>query len=77
MLEGRCCTSYWHGGLADLGFVIDDHLDDSIEDVLGGTDSGINRESLWKKIVDELLLIVNAAPNAPYAERVNDIATPE
>jgi hypothetical protein len=52
--------------LADLGFVIDDHLDDSIEDVLGGANSGINRESLWKKIVDELLLIAKAAPNAPY-----------
>ncbi len=52
--------------LEDLGFVIDDHLDDSIEDVLGGTDSGISRESLWKKIVDELLFIVNAVPNAPY-----------
>ncbi len=51
--------------LEDLGFVIDDHLDDSIEEVLNGMESGINRELLWKKIVDELLLVAQAAPRHP------------
>lgn len=52
--------------LEELGFVIDDELDSSISDVLNGADAGIDRETLWKKIVDELLRVVKTLPNSPY-----------
>lgn len=52
--------------LEELGFVIDDELDSSIFDVLNGAAEGIDKERLWKKIVDELLRVVKTLPNLPY-----------
>lgn len=52
--------------LVELGFVIDDELDSSISDVLNGAAEGIDKERLWKKIVDELLRVVKTLPNLPY-----------
>ena len=52
--------------LEDLGFVIDDYIDDSIQDVLAGNDSGLNRESLWKRVVDELIAFVQTCEGTPY-----------
>lgn len=54
--------------LEDLGFVIDDDLDDSIQDILGGNESGLNRESLWKRVVDEVVVVVNSYGGIPYGK---------
>jgi hypothetical protein len=55
--------------LEDLGFVIDDHLDDSIEDVLSGSDSGLDRDRLWRGIVDELISRIQSSRGTPYGKK--------
>lgn len=54
--------------LEDLGFVIDDDLDSSIEDVLSGNESGLDRESLWRRVVDELVDFVQSSVGTPYGK---------
>lgn len=54
--------------LEDLGFVIDDDLDDSIQDILSGNESGLDRESLWRRVVDELVGLVQSAAGTPYGK---------
>lgn len=54
--------------LEDLGFVIDDDLDDSIQDVLSGNESGLDRESLWRRVVDEIVGLVQSAAGTPYGK---------
>lgn len=54
--------------LEDLGFVIDDDLDDSIQDVLLGNESGFDRESLWRRVVDEVLGLVQSSAGSPYGK---------
>ena len=46
--------------LEDLGFVIDDYLEGSIQDVLGGNESSVNRKNLGRKVVDAVLEVVNS-----------------
>lgn len=52
--------------LTDLGFVIDEHLEQSVEAVLGAAAAGLNKEALWKRVVDALVATAQAAPNEPY-----------
>ena len=54
--------------LEDLGFVIDDDLDDSINDVLSGNESGLDRESLWRRVVDEVVGLVQSSAGNPYGK---------
>lgn len=54
--------------LEDLGFVIDDDLDNSIQDVLSGNESGLDRESLWKRVVDEVVGLVQSSAGTPYGK---------
>lgn len=54
--------------LEDLGFVIDDDLDESIQEVLGGNESGVNRENLWKQVVDELVGVAQSYSSNPYGK---------
>ena len=54
--------------LEDLGFVIDDDLDDSIQDVLSGNESGLDRESLWRRVVDEVVGFVQSSESTPYGK---------
>ena len=54
--------------LEDLGFVIDDDLDNSIQDVLSGNESGLDRESLWKRVVDEVVSLVQSSAGTPYGK---------
>ena len=54
--------------LEDLGFVIDDDLDQSIQAVLGGNEAGLNREAFWKRMIDELLALVHSYPTKPYGK---------
>ena len=54
--------------LEDLGFVIDDDLDDSIQDVLAGNESSLNRESLWRRVVDEVVGLIQSCSGDPYGK---------
>lgn len=54
--------------LEDLGFVIDDDLDDSIQDVLSGNESGLDRDSLWRHVVDEVVGLVQSSAGTPYGK---------
>lgn len=54
--------------LEDLGFVIDDDLDNSIQDVLSGNESGLDRESLWRRVVDEVVGMVQSSAGTPYGK---------
>jgi hypothetical protein len=54
--------------LMDLGFVIKDDLDDLIQDVLAGNESGLNRESLWRRIVEEIVGLVQSYSGNPYGK---------
>ena len=54
--------------LVDLGFVIDDDLEDSIQDVLSGNESGLDRESLWRRVVDEVVGSVQSSAGSPYGK---------
>lgn len=54
--------------LEDLGFVIDDDLDDSIQDVLSGNEAGLDRESLWRRVVDEIVGLVQSSAGTPYGK---------
>ena len=54
--------------LEDLGFVIDDDLDNSIQDVLSGNESGLDRESLWRRVVDEVVGLVQSSAGTPYGK---------
>ena len=54
--------------LEDLGFVIDDDLNDSIQDVLSGNESGLNRESIWRRVVDEMVGLVQSSAGTPYGK---------
>jgi hypothetical protein len=56
--------------LEDLGFVIDDDLDDSIQDVLSGNEFGLDRESLWKRVVDEVVGLVQLSTGTPYGKNL-------
>jgi hypothetical protein len=49
-----------------LGFVIDDDLDDSIQDVLAGNESSLNRENLWRRVVDEIVSLIQSCSGNPY-----------
>jgi len=61
-------TSEMDEALEALGFVIDDDLDESVEDVLKGNESGLNRDSLWKRVVDEVVTLVQSYSNHPYGK---------
>lgn len=52
--------------LEDIGFVIDDHLEQSVDDVLGSSAAGMNQEALWKRIVDALVAAVLSAQSMPF-----------
>lgn len=52
--------------LEDIGFVVDDHLDESVDEVLGAAAVGLNKEALWKRVVDTLVGIAQAIPGNPY-----------
>jgi hypothetical protein len=54
--------------LEALGYVIDDDLDESVEDVLTGNEFSLNRDSLWRRVVDEVVVLVQSYPNAPYGK---------
>ena len=54
--------------LEDLGFVIDDDLDNSIQDVLSGNESGLDRESLWRRVVDEVVGLVQSSAGTAYGK---------
>jgi flagellin-specific chaperone FliS len=54
--------------LEALGFVIDDDLDASVADILAGNEAGVNRDSLWRRVVDEMVALVQAYSNNPYGE---------
>lgn len=54
--------------LEDIGFVIDDDLEYSIQDVLLGNESGLNRESLWRRVVDEVVGLVQSYSGNPYGK---------
>ena len=59
-------TKQMDDALECFGFVIDDDLDESIQDVLGGKESGLNRVSLWKRVVDEVVALVQSYAGNPY-----------
>lgn len=52
--------------LEDIGFVVDDQLDESVDEVLGAAAVGLNREALWKRVVDTLVGIAQGLPGQPY-----------
>jgi hypothetical protein len=52
--------------LEDIGFVVDDHLDESVDEVLGAAAVGLNRDALWRRVVDNLLTIAQSIPGKPY-----------
>lgn len=52
--------------LEDIGFVVDDHLDESVAEVLGAAAVGLNKEALWKRVVDTLVSLAQAIPDYPY-----------
>jgi hypothetical protein len=54
--------------LEALGFVIDDELDESVQDVLMGNETGLNRDSLWKRVIDEVVTLVQSYSNNPYGK---------
>ncbi len=54
--------------LEDLGFVIDDDLDYSIQDVLSGNESGLDRQSLWRRVVDEVVGLVQSSGGTSYGK---------
>jgi hypothetical protein len=54
--------------LEDLGFVIDDDLEDSIQDVLAGIESGLDRERLWRRVVDEMIAVAQSSSGDPYGK---------
>lgn len=66
--SGRLEKSEMDEALEDLGFVIDDDLDHSIQDVLSGNESGLDRESLWRRVVDEIVGLVNSSAGSPYGK---------
>ncbi len=61
-------TAEMDEALEDLGFVIDDDLDDSIKDVLSGNESGFDRESVWRRVVDEVVGFVQSSAGSPYGK---------
>jgi flagellin-specific chaperone FliS len=65
---GRLEKSEMDEALEDLGFVIDDDLDHSIRDVLSGNESGLDRESLWRRVVDEIVGLVHSSSGSPYGK---------
>lgn len=52
--------------LEDIGFVIDDELEHSIEDVLLGNESGIDRENVWRRVADDMVGLAQSCPEKPY-----------
>jgi len=54
--------------LEALGFVIDDDLDESVHDVLTGNETGLNRDSLWRRVVDEMVSLVQSYSNNSYGK---------
>lgn len=51
-----------------LGFVIDDDLNESVRDVLSGNEAGVDRESVWKRVVDELVAEIKTGSLNPYGK---------
>ncbi len=54
--------------LEDLGFVIDDDLDGSIQDVLSGNESSMDRKFLWRRVIDELIELIQSYSSNPYGK---------
>ena len=61
-------SSEMDDALEALGFVIDDDLDESIEDVLTGNETGLNRDSLWRRVVDEVMSLIQSYSNHSYGK---------
>ena len=59
-------TSYFDRALEDLGYVVDDYLDESVESVLAGNEAGLNRDHFCKNIIDELLDFLKKSKDQPY-----------
>lgn len=60
--------SYFDQALEDLGYLSDDYLDQSVEAVLAGNETGLNRDHLCKHIIDELLDFIKKSKNQPYGK---------
>lgn len=54
--------------LEDIGYVIDDHLNELKEKIWGNNYPKINNIQLWKKIVDNLCKYIDSLPNMPYGK---------
>ena len=61
-------SSEMDDALEALGFVIDDDLDESVEDVLTGNETGLNRDSLWRRVVDEVMSLIQSYSNHSYGK---------
>jgi hypothetical protein len=65
-LRNTLDISRMNDAMEDFGFVINNNLDDSIQDVLAGNESGLNRDNLWRRIVDEMVALVQSYEENPY-----------
>lgn len=54
--------------LKDIGLVVSAYLDDSIRDVLVGGEAGVNRDSLLRRLVDEIIAIAQLDADSPYGK---------
>ena len=54
--------------LEDIGYVIDDHLDELKERIWEVTCPKIDDIQLWKKVVDNLCKYIDSLPNMPYGQ---------
>ena len=54
--------------LKDIGLVVSAYLDDSIRDVLAGGEAGVNRDSLLRRLVDEIIAIAQLDADSPYGK---------
>ena len=64
--KNRLDQKMFGDALVEVGFAIDEDLDDSIGDVLGPTSSGLNKVNLWNRVIDAFLQVAQAAPERPY-----------
>lgn len=66
-------TEYFDLALEDIGYVIGDDLEASIEVVLSGNEAGLNIDMISKRVVDELIILVQSYSDRPYGDNLVEI----
>lgn len=61
-------TTKMDEALEDLGLLLEDDLDTAVGDISVGNEFALDKLKLWKRVIDEVISLVESDPEEPYGE---------